>query len=281
MRRTTAVVLGAVLTGAVVTAALAGNAPVQLKTMELGEGPAIVLVHDLGAGRMSLMPVARKLMGRHHVVLVDLPGHGDSPMPDPFTLQIAADALDGVVARQKGAVVVAGHGVGGVVALLEASAHPERVKGVVVVNAAARSPMDVPDQERKRYQEFMDEHYDDFLKLLFKSAARDSAQGVAVHAQAMLVPSNNVKLYLRELLYLDASAAAKNLKVPMLYVGAGKEWAADLDWPAQAKKFGYGEVKNASGLRVGSSGNFLYLDQPDSLAGAIADFATRVAGGGK
>jgi pimeloyl-ACP methyl ester carboxylesterase len=209
---------------------------------------------------------------------VDLPGHGDSPMPDPFSFQVAADALGAVVAKQKGGAVLVGHGVGGVVALLEAAAHPERVRGVVVVNAAARIQMDVPDQQRQQFQDYIEQHYDDFLKLTFRGLARDSVQGVAVHAQAMLVPPANVRLYFRELLSLDAGAAAKKLAVPLLFVGSGKVWAPDLDWPAQAKKFGYEEVKNAAGHRIASAGNFLYLDAPDSLALAIGGFAGQAAG---
>ena len=130
----------AVLALVAITAATAAHAaePVALKTTELGAGPTIVFVHDLGAGRLAWMPVARRLIGRYHVVLVDLPGHGESPMPDGFTFNAAAAALDPVVAKQKpDSTIVVGHGVGGVVALLEAAAHPEHVRGVVVMGAAA------------------------------------------------------------------------------------------------------------------------------------------------
>lgn len=270
--------LSSAIFGCLFTAAPAASEPPALKTTEFGNGPAVVLVHDLGAARMTWMPVAKKLMGRHHVVMVDLPGHGESPMPDPFSFQVAADALDGVVARQKDGAVLVGHGAGAVVALLEASAHPERVKGLVVVNAAVRSPMEVPDQQRRQFQQYIEEHYDDFLKLTFRGIARDSVQGVTVHAQAMLVPPENMKLYFRELLSLDAGGAAKKLAMPLLFVGSGKVWTPDLDWPALAKKFGYEEVKKASGLRIASAGNFLYLDSPDSLALAIEGFTGKPAG---
>src|SRR5260221_5110486 len=59
--------------------------PATLKTTELGHGPTIVFLHGLGGGRLQWMPVARKLLATNRVVLVDLPGHGDSTMPDPFS----------------------------------------------------------------------------------------------------------------------------------------------------------------------------------------------------
>jgi pimeloyl-ACP methyl ester carboxylesterase len=272
-RMTTIAVLAATLLAG---AALAAT-PVALKTTELGQGPTLVLVHELGAGRMSWMPVVRKLIGRYHVVMVDLPGHGESAMPEEFTLKAAADALDLVLARQKpDSTVLVGHGVGGVIALFEASAHPERMKGLIILTAAAKSPMPIPDQQRQMFLKYIEEHYDDFVKMMFTAQGRDSAQAVAVHAQAALVAPVTMKAYLRELLVLDASAAVKSLKVPLLYIGGEKNWPADQGWPEMAKKFGYDEAPNVSWRRIGASGHYVAQDQPDSVAAAITDFAGRM-----
>jgi pimeloyl-ACP methyl ester carboxylesterase len=181
------------------------------------------------------------------------------------------------MARQKpDSTMLVGHGVGGVVALLEASRHPERLRGVVVLAAAARSPIPIPDQERQMFLRHIEEHYDDFVKMMFRAQGRDSAQGVAVHAQAALVAPVTMKAYLRELLVLDASSAVKNLKVPLLYVGGEKSWPADQGWPEMAKKFGYDAAPNASWRRIGASGHYVAQDQPDSVATTITDFAGRV-----
>src|SRR5207249_11560408 len=79
----------------------ADPAPMTLKTTELGDGPALVFVPDAGMPRTVWMPTARKLVAGHHIVLVDLPGHGESPMLDPFSFAAAAEALDRVLAKQK------------------------------------------------------------------------------------------------------------------------------------------------------------------------------------
>src|SRR6185503_776511 len=114
---------------------LAAQAPA-LKTTEFGRGPTVVLVHGLGSGRMQWMPTARKLLAGYHVVMVDLPGHGDSAMPDPFTLNVAAAALDQVLARQKAeSTIVVGQGMGGSIAVLAVQAHPEHVRGVIAIDA--------------------------------------------------------------------------------------------------------------------------------------------------
>jgi pimeloyl-ACP methyl ester carboxylesterase len=256
--------------------------PVTLKITELGAGPTIVFVHDLGAGRLAWMPVARQLIGRYHVVLVDLPGHGESPMPDGFTFNAAAAALDLVVAKQKpDSTLVVGHGVGGVVALLEAAAHPEHVRGAVVIGAAAKSPIAIPDQQRDAFLQQLDASYAEMTKALFTGMGRDSAQGAAAYAQAALVAPATMKAYLRELLVLDATPAVKNLTRPLLFMGGGREWPADRPWSEQAKRFGYDQAKDITTRRFGSAGHYVPQDVPDSTAAAIAEFAAKsMAGAG-
>jgi pimeloyl-ACP methyl ester carboxylesterase len=256
--------------------------PLALKTTELGAGPTLVLVHDLGAGRLAWMPVARRLIGRYHVVMVDLPGHGESPMPDGFTFNAAAAALDLVVAKQKpDSTLVVGHGVGGVVALLEAAAHPEHLRGVVVMSAAAKSPIAIPDQQRDAFLQQLDANYAEMTKALFTNMGRDSAQGAAAYAQAALVAPATMKAYLRELLVLDATPAVKNLTRPLLFIGGGREWPADRPWSEQAKRFGYDGAKDVIPRRFGSAGHYVPQDVPDSTAAAIAEFAaTSMAGAG-
>lgn len=257
----------------VAAVSLAAGPPVALKTLVLGHGPTLVFVHSLGLGKLVWMPTARKLIADHRVVLVDLPGHGDSPMPDPFSLQAVADALDGVLAKQPSdSVILVGHGLGGLVSLLEASAHPERVRGLVVIDAAARAPFDVPDQQKQQLLEAIDEHYDDFVRRLFTSLGRDSAQGVEIHAQAALVAPAVMKAYLRELVYADAEGAVRKLDVPFLFVASAKQWPLSKDWPTVSKELGFDGLPGARAKRIPDSGFLVMSDQPDSLAAALREF---------
>ena len=266
----------AFLAATCVAPALQAAGPVALKTTEFGRGPTVVLVHGLGGARMSWMPTARKLLGGHRVVMVDLPGHGESALPDPFSLSIAADALDRVLAGQKAeSTVVVGQGLGGMLALLAASAHPERVKGVVVIDAATKFGMQIPDQQQRYFLSYLDEHYDEFLKGMYARAGRDSAQGVTLHAQAALVPAASMKAYLKALLNADASKALKGFKAAFLYVGTEKGWPADKDWPALAKQFGYEEPGSIAARRLANCGPMVMSEQPDSLAALISEFAAK------
>lgn len=258
----------------------AGTAtPLELKTTEYGRGTTVVFLPGLGSQRTQWMPTARKLIGTHHVVMADLPGHGDSGMPDPFSFDAAAGMLDALLAKQNAeSTIVVAHGVGGMIAVLEANRHPERMKGLVVIDGALRSPVRIPDQQKKFFTQFMDENYDAFLKQLFRPLGRDDAQSVEICAKAALVPSQNVKAYVRQLLDADATGAAKSNTVPTLYVGSSVSWPDSLTWSAVAKERGWDGVANLQTRRIGNSGYLIMADQPDSLAQVIRDFTSRVMG---
>jgi pimeloyl-ACP methyl ester carboxylesterase len=261
------------LVAAIVTAA---TPVVPLKTTELGRGPTLMLVHDFGGTRMAWMPTARKLIGRYHVVLVDLPGHGESPMPDPFSLEAAAASLADVVAKQKAeSTVVVGQGLGGMLALMAASQHPGSMKGVVVIDGWVKPPQPIPDQMQKYFLQMLDTNYDAMLKQMFVQGGRDSAQGVAIAAQAAQVPSANIKAYMRQILNADASGALKDLKPKLLYIGTAKHWPAGKSWTDQAQTMGYAGAGPMESRRIEDAAAMVWSDQPDTLAAVLGDFATR------
>src|SRR5262245_51910460 len=79
-----------------------------------GRGPTIVLVHGLGSDAEHWLPTARLLAHKNRVVLVDLPGHGMTAMPAPFSLEQAVASLDAAIAREGSTpVILVGHSLGG------------------------------------------------------------------------------------------------------------------------------------------------------------------------
>jgi pimeloyl-ACP methyl ester carboxylesterase len=271
MKRTRAVLPLLILAAAV--AAPLRAAPVTLKTTEFGHGPTIVFVHGLGGARTAWLPTARKLLGTHHVVMLDLPGHGDSPLPDPFSLGAAAEAVAQVLAAQKPeSTIVVGQGAGGLVALMAASTHPERLSGLVLVDVSLRPENPVPDQMQKYFLQMLDEHYDDMLKTLYVRMGRDSAQGIALHAQAVRTPPATIKAYLREMLNADGNKALKGLRTPLLFVGTEKRWPADKDWAAVGKQSGFEDPAPVAARRIGGCGPLVASEQPDSLAAVLTGF---------
>ena len=106
-----------------------------------GEGPAVVLVHGIGddASSAQWLEVERDLAERARVCRFDRPGAGHSAAPAEAGRgadELDAE-LDAVVGYAGGGapVVVVAHSFGGYPARVHAARHPDRVAGLVLVDA--------------------------------------------------------------------------------------------------------------------------------------------------
>lgn len=104
-----------------------------------GVGPPILLIHGVGARLDNWDGVAAALSCNFKVVRYDLRGHGQSSKaPGQYSLQMFADDAVGLldhlgIARAH----VAGHSLGGMIAITLAVRHPPRVDRLAVLSAAA------------------------------------------------------------------------------------------------------------------------------------------------
>ena len=103
-----------------------------------GDGQPLLLVHGLGGSGDNWVEVLPELVERHRVLLVDLPGHaGSVPLPRGATMADFAAAVAQVLeAEGVERAVVAGHSLGGLVALRLAHDRPELVCGLLLVAPA-------------------------------------------------------------------------------------------------------------------------------------------------
>ena len=242
-----------------------------------GRGPDIVLVHGLGSRAGHWLPVARLLARRHRVVLVDLPGHGGSAMPEPFSLERAVQALDLALARETRApVVLVGHSLGGLVAAAEACEHPARVRALVLVETALR-PQNT-GAERTAVLAALERDYQGVLREAYGAFGRDSAQGAALYREVAAMDPTMIKPWIRLACTADLSGRVARLGCPLLVVLAPRSWPAGEPWVETAAALGYGAAPEVRAVRLGGCGHFVMLDQPAALAGLIARFADCPAG---
>lgn len=252
--------------------------PVALKTTELGRGPTIVFVHSLGLSRTDWMPTARKLISRNRIVLVDLPGHGDSPLPDPFSFAAAGEALGAVLARfNPDSTIVVGHQFGGRVALAALAAHPERAKGLVLIDTPVGIPVQIDDQQKKQFLAFMDRSYETVAQMMFSKLGRDTTQSKDLYAMISQTQPATIKAFVREGFYSDGNKDAKSLKMPVRMFATSRVWK-DTDTPGAVLKALGWEDTTSTVKRIPDSASWVMKDQPDSLAAWIGAFAAeRVA----
>jgi len=102
-----------------------------------GPGPVVVLVHGAGMDHRMFDDQAEGLHDAgYRVLLCDLRGHGSSSLGRRFA---AADALDDLIAlldaAEVSSAVLVGHSLGGNLVQELARRHPDRVTGLVVMDA--------------------------------------------------------------------------------------------------------------------------------------------------
>jgi pimeloyl-ACP methyl ester carboxylesterase len=104
-----------------------------------GDGPPMLLVHGLGGSLLNWRDVTRGLTRSHHVWSIDLIGFGLTPRAGrEATIENNHDVVAGVAAHIGGGrpVVLVGNSMGGLLSILVASRHADRVASVVLVDPA-------------------------------------------------------------------------------------------------------------------------------------------------
>jgi len=106
-----------------------------------GEGPPLALVHGLAGAASNWVELAPLLLGRHRLLVPELPGHGGSePLRAAPTLDPYADCVVELARLEAmGPMPFVGHSLGGAVALRAAERHPGAVTALVLLAAAGIS----------------------------------------------------------------------------------------------------------------------------------------------
>ena len=104
----------------------------------LGEGSPLVMLHGLGSSSEDWEYNREALANNHQLIMVDLPGHGRTPLPTtPLSIpSIAGEILRVLSERGLHEFDLLGLSLGGAVAFEMAAQQPGRVRSLVIVNAA-------------------------------------------------------------------------------------------------------------------------------------------------
>ena len=125
-----------------------------LRYYEGGQGQTVVLLHGSGSQAGDWNGVIPPLVRRYRVLVLDLPGHGESgPAEGPLPVGDLSDSLGALLdARSPGRpAILVGNSLGGWVSLLYALRHPERVERVIGISSSGIfAPLQVPALPKDR-----------------------------------------------------------------------------------------------------------------------------------
>ena len=152
-----------------------------------GKGTPLVLVHGFPLDSTSWSEIVPLLEDKFDIILPDLRGFGQSTTVEtPYTISEMADDIAGLLDHlgiEKAAI--AGHSMGGYVALAFAKKYPHRVSGLGLISSQALA--DAPEGKERRY----------------KTAADVAEKGVGVVVEAMtpkLSSDSRVQAFVRSVI---------------------------------------------------------------------------------
>ena len=114
-----------------------------------GDATPIVFVHGLGGSHLNWCLIGPGLAAGRRAVALDLHGFGLTPgTRATSTVQHNTRLLDRFVREVTGTpVILAGNSMGGLISIMQASAAPDTVAGLVLLDPALPPPRGVPDRQ--------------------------------------------------------------------------------------------------------------------------------------
>jgi 3-oxoadipate enol-lactonase len=244
-----------------------------------GTTETVLLIHGSGMSAHSWTEQLRSLGRALRVIAIDLPGHGASDPTSEATVDNYADAarrlLDAL--GTAGPVFVAGHSLGGGVALALAALHPDRVKGLVLISSCAKLPQNngaiegflgfLPPPVRRFFV------FSTARKILFPVGASRRAVRLALK-DLHSCPPETLRKDVAAAKAMDLEAAAHDLRVPALILCGTQDRLTPV---ALSQRLS--ELIPGSRLQlVEAAGHMLPLEAPGRVNAEIRVFVDSVVG---
>ena len=239
-------------------------------------GPTILLIHGSGVSAgywvNQLLGLGRAL----RVVAIDLPGHGASDPIEGASVEAYAEATAHFLELLgAGPVIVAGHSLGGAVAIALAARHPGAVTGLVLLSSCAKLPP--VDNSWERWLAYLPGA---LRKILFFSMAKKllfapGAAGGAVSLGMQELRSCRPETILKDVLAartMDLTDQAPRLGVPTLLLCGSRD---RLTPPALSEQLSV-LIPRARLRTIEGAGHMLLLEVPERVNQEILTFARSI-----
>jgi len=239
-----------------------------------GHGPRIVLVHGFTQTRRSWGAVEADLASDHETVVVDAPGHGRSA-------EIRADLDEGgrLLVDEGREATYLGYSMGARFCLHAALAHPQEVRGLVLLGATAG--IDDPTERAARRQQDLDtaERLADqgLESFLDGWLAQPLFAGIPPERAGLTERLENTVPGLRSSLELAGTgsqapswARLASLTMPVLALAG----ADDAKFAALAERIREAVGSNATVALVPGAGHAAHLEQPGAFLAALRPWLT-------
>jgi pimeloyl-ACP methyl ester carboxylesterase len=134
-----------------------------------GKGNAIVLIHGFLENATMWKDTVPELSKRNRVVTIDLLGHGKSDcLGYVHSMELFAETIEAVLKYlQIRKCILVGHSLGGYVALAFAEKHPQKIKGLCLMNATSNEDDNKRKTLRTRANKIIQNNFTNMVRMSF------------------------------------------------------------------------------------------------------------------
>lgn len=231
-------------------------------TIRSAESPALVFIHGWMCDQTFWDAQAAPMSESYTVVTIDLAGHGKSGMErEDWPLTAFGTDVQAVVERLGlDEVIVVGHSLGGPVALEAARLMPNRVVGVIAVDALHNADFEYDPEQKAGFLATWNQDFagtcTGFVTSMFPETA-DPALVDRVKASMCEGPAQSSVAQLQQFLDYDVRAALEAVDVPVRCINADM-------WPTNSDgNRVYHEEFEA--VIIEGPGHFLMMETPEQF----------------
>lgn len=239
---------------------------------QVGHGPDVLVLHGWGANIESVTPIVTGLRHVARVLVVDLPGFGQSDLPpEPWGVADYANWVLALLERfALDRVSLVGHSNGGRMAIHVAAHHPQRVSRLLLVDAAGIRPKRTAKYYAKVYSAKTVKHLAPHLGAVGRRMQQRIAARVASsdYAAAGAMRPTFVRLVNEDLTPLLPA-----IKAPTLLIWGEHDNATPLADGQQMEQM----IDDSALIVFAGAGHFSYLDDQARFAAIASNFLADTA----
>jgi 3-oxoadipate enol-lactonase len=251
-----------------------GDIVVHHETAGRSDAPLLVLVNSLGTDLRVWDALLPRLGGRLRTVRYDKRGHGlTDATPGPYAMgQLADDLARLLDGRREKQVIVCGLSIGGMIAQALASARPDLVRGLVLMDTAHK--IGTPEMWGERIAAIRAGGIagiaDAILTRWFSPGfhAQRSAELAGWRNMLTRTPVEGYLGCCAAIRDADLTAAARGLAVPTLCMVGDLDGSTPPDLVAELTAL----VPGARLVTITGAGHLPCVEQPEAVAGAMLGF---------
>lgn len=244
-----------------------------LKIEEQGAGdPALVFLHYWGGTHRTWKKVAAELQSSYRIVTYDMRGWGQSSASEEgYSIAALAGEAAALIAHLGlTRYVLIGHSMGGKVAQLLASRHPQGLVGLVLVAPATPTPAHMPIEAKQQQIDAYTSRATVLQTIAFLTARTPDPETVEQIVEDSLSGAPEAKMAWPAFAMLeDISAEVAKIAVPTLVLAGAED---RLDSIEQHRTEVVARIPGATLAILPHSGHLLPIDEPLQTAAAIDHF---------